>query len=139
MAADESPVRLLAGGNPQIPKGEGDAVVQRYLDAIPADRQALARRVDELITAHVPGVRKAVKWNSPLYGGEPGGWFLSMHVMTRYVKVALFRGAHLSPLPPVASREPEVRYLHLGVGEEINEPQLIAWIQQAAVLPGEAM
>jgi hypothetical protein len=139
MTPTDPPVRLLAGGNPQISKGEGDAVVQRYLDAIPADRQALARRVDELITAHVPGVRKAVKWNSPLYGGEPGGWFLSMHVMTRYVKVAFFRGAHLSPLPPVASRMPDVRYLHLGIGEEINEPQLVAWIQPAAVLPGEVM
>ena len=139
MTPDESPVRLLAGGNPQIPKGEGDAVVQRYLDAIPADRQALARRVDELITAHVPGVRKAVKWNSPLYGGEPGGWFLSMHVMTRYVKVAFFRGAHLCPLPPVASRVPEVRYLHLAVGEAVDEAQLTHWVQQAAVLPGEVM
>lgn len=139
MTPSDPPVRLLAGGNPQIPKGEGEAVVQSYLAAIPADRQPLARRVDELVTTHVPHVRKAVKWNSPLYGGEFGGWFLSMHVMTRYVKVAFFRGAQLSPPPPVGSKSPEVRYLHLGVGEEIDEPQLIAWIQQAAALPGEVM
>ncbi|SDQ60815.1 hypothetical protein SAMN05428982_1793 [Pseudoxanthomonas sp. CF385] len=132
--------RLLSGGNPQIPKGEGDAPVRAYLAAVPGWKQALAKRLDALVEKTVPGVRKAVKWNSPLYGA-PGaeGWFLSFHCFERYLKVTFFRGQSLRPVPPEASKVPDVRYLHLREGEAFDEALLGGWIAQASRLPGEKM
>jgi hypothetical protein len=131
---------LLSGGNPQIPKGEGDAPVQAYLAAMPGWKQAVGRRLDELVVAAVPGVRKAVKWNSPFYGA-PGqeGWFLSFHCFTHYVKLTFFRGLSLSPIPPGESKSQDTRYFDIREDAEIDEAQLIAWIQQASKLPGEKM
>lgn len=127
---------LLAGGNPQIAKGDGDAPVQAYLEAIPGWKQAVARRLDTLIVRTVPGVRKAVKWNSPFYGVEGQGWFLNFHCFTKYVKVAFFKGSSLKPLPPGESKSKDVRYLDLRESDEIDEKLLANWIRQAAALPG---
>ena len=129
-------VRLLAGDNPQIPKGEGDGPVQAYLDAIPGWKQGRARQLDALITANVPKVRKAVKWNSPWYGVEGQGWFLSFHCISKYLKVAFFKGTSLDPLPPVESKQQEVRYLHVFEDEPLDEAQFVAWVKQASKLPG---
>ncbi|MCK6481824.1 MAG: DUF1801 domain-containing protein [Planctomycetes bacterium] len=128
---------LLSGGNPQIPKGDGDGPVQAYLAALPAWKRAVGRRLDALVVRTVPGVRKAVRWNSPFYGVEGRGWFLSFHAIARYVKVAFFKGASLRPLPPVASKVPGVRYLHVHEGEWPDDDLLADWIRQAAALPGE--
>jgi hypothetical protein len=133
--AGAAPV-LLAGGNPQIPKGDGDAPVQAYIAAMPGWKSAVGRRLDELISRTVPGVRKAVKWNSPFYGVEDQGWFLSFHCYTRYVKLAFFRGAALHPLPPVESKDANTRYVHIHEGDPIDEAQLAGWIKQASELPG---
>ena len=131
--------KLLSGENPQIAKGYGDEPVQAYIAAIPGWKQDLARRLDALITRAVPGVRKAVKWNSPLYGMEEGRWFLSFHCFTRYIKLAFLNGAELDPPPPVESKHQRTRYLHIHEGEELNERQLRDWITQASKLPGEKM
>ncbi|WP_457332229.1 DUF1801 domain-containing protein [Rhizobacter sp. P5_C2] len=130
---------LLAGGNPQIPKGEGNAPVQAFIAAMPGWKSNVGRRIDELVVRTVPAVHKAVKWNSPLYGIEGQGWFLSFHVFTNYVKVAFFRGAHLKPEPPVDSKSKETRYLHIREDEPLDEAQFIAWVEQASRLPGERM
>jgi hypothetical protein len=130
---------LLAGGNPQIPKGEGDAPVQAFIAAMPGWKRDVGRRIDELVVRAVPGVRKAVKWNSPFYGLEDPGWFLSFHVFTNYVKVAFFRGALLEPVPPVGSKNKDTRYLHIGEHEPLDEARFIAWVEQASRLPGERM
>jgi hypothetical protein len=127
---------LLAGGNPQIAKGEGDAPVQAYIAAMPGWRRDVGRRLDALIVNAVPGVRKAVKWNSPFYGVEGQGWFLSLHCFTNYVKVAFFNGASLRPLPPGESRHKDVRYLDIHEDDRLDEPRLAAWVRQAARLPG---
>ncbi|HEX6219330.1 MAG TPA: DUF1801 domain-containing protein [Sphingomicrobium sp.] len=127
---------LLAGGNPQIPKGDGDEPVQAYIAAMPGWKRETGRRLDRLIERTVPGVRKAVRWNSPFYGVEGQGWFLSFHVFTRYVKLAFFRGAKLHPLPPVESKDGNTRYLHIHEGEQFDEELLASWIRQAAKLPG---
>jgi hypothetical protein len=129
-------VVLLSGGNPQIAKGEGDAPVQAYIAAMPGWKRDLGRRLDALIVRSVPGVRKAVKWNSPFYGVENRGWFLSFHVFTRYVKVTFFRGASLQPIPPGASKHEDVRYLDIHEDDELDEAQLASWVKQAAALPG---
>ena len=129
--------RLLTGGNPQIAKADGDAPVQAYIDAMPGWKSAAGRALDEIITRAVPGVRKAVRWNSPFYGVEGQGWFLGMHCIAKYVKVAFFRGAQLSPMPPVASKQKDVRYLHVHEGEAIDEAQFVRWVRAAAQLPGE--
>ena len=126
---------LLAGGNPQIAKGEGDAPVQAYIAAIPGWKQDVARRVDALIVRIVPGVRKAIKWNSPFYGIEGQGWFLSTHCFTKYVKVTFFKGTSLRPVPPGASKHPEVRHLDIHEGE-LDEARLAPWVKQASELPG---
>jgi hypothetical protein len=130
---------LLAGGNPQIPKGDGDAPVQAYLAAMPGWKRDIGRRLDMLIVRTVPDVHKAVKWNSPFYGIEGEGWFLNFHCFTKYVKVAFFRGTSLRPPPPGASKHDEVRYLDIHEHDEIDEGQLAAWVEQASRLPGEQM
>ncbi len=131
--------KLLSGGNPQIAKGYGDAPVQAYIAAMPDWKGEVGRRLNALIEKAVPGVNKAVKWNSPLYGLGEQTWFLSFHCFDRYVKVAFFRGAALNPPPPVASKQKDVRYFHIHEGDDINEPQLAAWVKQASQLPGERM
>jgi hypothetical protein len=131
--------KLLAGGNPQIALGYGDAPVQAYIAAMPDWKRAVGRRLDALITSAVPGVRKAVKWNSPFYGIEEGTWFLSFHCYTRFVKVAFFRGAALTPLPPGASKQKDVRYLDIREDEPIDEAELADWVTQASQLPGVKM
>ncbi len=129
---------LLSGGNPQIAKGYGDAPVQAYIAAMPGWKSEVGRRLDALIVGAVPGVRKAVKWNSPFYGVEDDVWFLSFHCFTKYVKVAFFRGASLRPVPPGASKHKDVRYLDIHEGE-LDEAQFAAWVKQASQLPGERM
>jgi hypothetical protein len=131
--------KLLSGGNPQIAKGHGDAPVQAYIAAMPGWKSAVGRRLDALISDAVPGVLKAVKWNSPLYGMEEKTWFLSVHVFAKYIKVAFFRGAALDPLPPVGSKQKDVRYFHIHEDEAFDEAQFVDWVKQASQLPGERM
>lgn len=130
--------KLLSGGNPQIPKGDGDAPVQAFIDAMPEWKHDIGRQIDELVVSAVPDVSKAVRWNSPFYGVEGQGWFLSFHCFTKYVKVTFFKGSRLNPLPPGESKQPEVRYLDIHEGG-IFEDQLVDWIQQAAAIPGEEL
>jgi hypothetical protein len=130
--------KLLSGGNPQIAKGDGDAPVQAYLDAVPPGwKQDTCRRLDALIAQAVPGVRRQVRWNTPFYGApDQEGWFLGFHCTTRYVKVAFFNGIALDPQPPVASKQPKVRYLHLHEGDQPDEA-FLDWVSQARTMPGE--
>jgi hypothetical protein len=135
-SANSAKPRLLSGGNPQIPKAEGDAPVQAYIAAMPGWKRDVGRRVDALIARAVPRVRKAVKWNSPFYGIEGQGWFLSFHCFTRYVKLAFFRGSSLRPLPPGESKQKDVRYLDIHQDDRLDEAQLVRWVKQASRLPG---
>jgi hypothetical protein len=130
---------LLAGGNPQIAKADGDAPVQAYIAAMPGWKRDVGGRLDALIVRTVPGVRKAVKWNSPFYGIEGQGFFLSFHCFTKYVKVGFFRGTSLRPLPPGESKHKEMRYLDIHEDDQLDEAQLTAWVKQASQLPGERM
>lgn len=149
MAVAESAVRqptkvaakpkLLSGGNPQITKGYGDAPVQAYIAAMPGWKRDVGRRLDAIIERTVPGVFKAVKWNSPFYGSEEGVWFLGIHCIAKYVKVAFFRGTSLHPLPPVESKQKEVRYFHIHEDDQLDEAQFADWVKQASQLPGEKM
>jgi hypothetical protein len=132
---EKVPGGLLSGGNPQIAKADGDAPVQAYIAAMPGWKRDIGKRLDALIVRNVPNVRKAVKWNSPFYGIEGEGWFLSFHTYTRYVKVAFFRGASLRPLPPGTSKSKDVRYLDIREGDELDE-HIASWVKQAAALPG---
>lgn len=128
---------LLAGGNPQVAKADGDAPVQAYIAAIPAGwKRDLARRLDDLIDGHAPKVRKAVKWNSPFYGFEGRGWFLAFHCFTRYIKVTFFRGGALKPPPPGASKNKEVRVLDIHEDDPIDEKQFASWLKQARKMDG---
>ena len=131
--------RLLAGGNPQIAKADGDAPVQAYIAAMPGWKRDVGHRLDALIVRTVSGVRKAVKWNSPLYGVEGQGWFLGIHCFTNYVKVAFFRGTSLRPVPPGESKSKDTRYLDIHEDDQLDEAQLAAWVKQASQLPGERM
>src|SRR5687768_5270063 len=135
----KAPVVLLSGGNPQIAKADGDAPVQAYIAAMPGWKRRVGRHLDALITRTVPGVRKAVKWNSPFYGIEGEGWFLSFHCFTKYVKVTFFRGTSLRPVPPGESKHKDVRYFDIHEDDEVDEAQLAAWVKQASKLPGERM
>lgn len=128
---------LLSGGNPQIAKGDGEAPVQAYLAAMPDWKGDIGRHLDKLIAEVVPDVRKAVRWNSPFYGIEGNGWFLSMHCFTKYVKVTWLNGSHLKPLPPQKSKDEKVRYLNVNDGDQMDDDQLREWIRQAIDLPGD--
>ncbi|NRP86062.1 hypothetical protein GFPCMMHI_01965 [Ensifer adhaerens] len=131
--------KLLAGGNPQIPKGEGNGPVQAYIAAMPGWKQRVGRAIDDVIERTIPGVRKAVKWNTPLYGVEGQGWFLGFHCYERYVKVTFFRGASLDPVPPGQSKQKDVRYLDIHEDDLIDDTSLSDWIRQASALPGERL
>jgi len=128
--------RLLAGGNPRIAKAHGNAPVRTYLAAMPGWKRDVGRRLDALIVRTVPEARKAVKWNSPFYGIEGQGWFLSFHCFTKYVKVTFFNGGSLSPLPPGESKSKTVRYLDIHEGDQLDEVQFATWIRQASEIPG---
>ena len=129
--------RLLSGGNPQIPQGDGDAPVQAYLAAMPGWKRDVGRYLDALVERCVPDVRKAVRWNTPFYGIDDQGWFLAYHCFTKYVKVTFLNGASLRPVPPVSSRHEEVRYFHIHEEDEPDEELLVNWIKQASALPGD--
>lgn len=130
---------LLAGGNPQIPKGDGDGPVQAYLAAMPGWKGDVGRLLDSIIVAAVPDVQKAVRWNSPFYGVGGNGWFVSFHCFTRYVKVTFFAGDSLNPAPPVDSKQEGVRYLHVSEEEPLDQDQFADWVAQASAVPGEAL
>jgi len=136
-AATPGGVKLLSGGNPQIAKADGDAPVQAYIAAMPGWKSDLGRRLDALIVDNVPGVRKAVRWNSPFYGVEGSGWIVSFHVLTRYVKVAFFNGIALDPVPPGGTEKSgDTRWLDIYEADALDEAQIAAWVRQAATLPG---
>ncbi|MGE0495576.1 MAG: DUF1801 domain-containing protein [Vulcanimicrobiota bacterium] len=136
MAKEPKEPKLLSGGNPQIEMGYGDEPVQAYIAAMPGWKSGVGRRLDELVTATVPELRKAVKWNSPFYGVEGLGWFLSFHCLTKYIKVAFFHGAALEPMPPVNSKQEKVRYLHVFEDEPLDEQQFVDWVKQASAVEG---
>ena len=140
-AADSTSAKpvLLSGGNPQIAKGYGDAPVQAYIAAMPGWKRDVGRRLDTLIDRAVPGVQKAVKWNSPFYGIADQGWFLSYHCFTKYVKVTFFRGRSLHPVPPGESKHEDVRYLNIREDDQFDEAQFVDWVKQASKLPGEKL
>jgi hypothetical protein len=138
VAKAETP-KLLSGGNPQIPKGYGDEPVQAYIAAMPGWKSEIGRELDALIVKTVPGVAKAMKWNTPLYGIEGQGWFLGIHCFNRYVKLTFFHGASLDPVPPESSKTAETRYFHIHENDAWDEAQLESWIRQASLLPGEKL
>jgi hypothetical protein len=138
-AGNDAGPKLLSGGNPQIPKGDGDAPVQAYIAAMPGWKSEIGRRLDTLIVETVPNVVKAVKWNTPFYGMGERRWFLAFHCYTRYVQVAFFDGASLLPLPPKSSKQANVRYWEIHEDQKIDETQFVDWIRQASVLPGEKL
>jgi hypothetical protein len=127
----------LSGGNPQIAKADGDAPVQEYIRAMPEWKRSVGRRLDALIEEHVPGVRKAVRWNSPFYGVDGKGWFMSFHVFTRYVKVTFFNGISLEPVPP-GGTDPKARWVDIHE-DDLDEKQMVSWIKQSSAIPGWMM
>jgi hypothetical protein len=129
-------VTLLSGGNPQIAKAEGNAPVKAYIAAVPGWKSGIAKKLDAIIVRSVPNVHKAVKWNSPFYGIEGRGWFMSFHAFTRYLKVAFIKGASLKPKPPGPSKDKHTRYLDIHEGDVLDEKQIASWVKQAAALPG---
>lgn len=129
--------KLLSGGNPQIPKGDGDGPVQAYIEAMPGWKHAVGKRLDELVVDAVPEVDKAVRWNSPFYGMAGQGWFLSFHCFARYIKITFLNGSSLDPPPPVESKHDDVRYLHVYEDGPLDEAQFTDWVRQASVIPGE--
>ncbi len=134
---DPSHVKLLSGGNPQIPKGDGDAPVQAYLAAMPGWKQEIGRRLDHLIVRELADVLKAIRWNSPFYGIPDQGFFLAFHCLTRSVKVTFFKGILLKPLPPGGTEKSgDARWIDLHENTALDEAQLASWIRQAAALPG---
>lgn len=131
--------KLLSGGNPQIPKGDGDAPVQAYIAAMPGWKRRVGEVIDTIVTRSVPGVRKAVKWNTPLYGMAEREWFLGFHCFDRYVKVTFFKGTSLLPQPPEKSKQAEVRYFHIHENDGVDEAAFADWVRQASELPGERL
>ncbi len=128
--------KLLSGGNPQIAKADGDEPVQAYIAAMPGWKSDAGRELDAIITRALPSVKKAVRWNSPFYGIEGEGWFLGLHCLTKYIKVAFFQGASLDPIPPIASKDKNARYFHIYEGDALDEAQIRKWVKQASKLPG---
>jgi len=138
MGTDQEPV-LLSGGNPQIARADGDAPVHAYIAAMPDWKRDIGRQLDALVVATIPEVQKAVRWNTPFYGMDGNGWFLSFHCFTNYIKVTFHNGSSLDPLPPESSKVPTVRYLHVSEAQPLDETQFVEWIRQARTLPGDTV
>ena len=136
--AKAQPVKLLSGGNPQIPKGDGDAPVQQYIAAMPGWKCEVGRQLDKLIETNIPGIRKAVRWNSPFFGTEELGWLVSFHVLTCHVQVNFFAGASLKPVPPGSGKDPNARWINISEEQPFDQQQMADWLQQAEKLPGWA-
>jgi hypothetical protein len=136
---DQKKPKLLSGGNPQVPKGDGPGPVKTYITAMPGWKKNVGTRIDALVAREVPGVRKAVKWNQPFYGAEEGKWFLSFRCYTQYVQVQFLNGTSLKPMPPKASKHDNMRYLDIREDDELDDQQLASWIKQASKLPGESL
>lgn len=136
--AEAKTPKLLSGGNPQIAKGYGDAPVQAYIAAMPGWKSAVGAQIDAIIEQTVPGVVKAVKWNSPFYGVEKDVWFTGLHCFDKYIKVSFFRGTSMTPEPPGKSKQAEVRYYDI-YEDRFDAAQFADWIEQASRLPGEKM
>jgi hypothetical protein len=130
--------RMLSGGNPQIAKGYGQEVIDAYVAAMPGWKKAAGEQIDAVVSREVPGVEKAVKWNSPFYGTERDSWFLSLHCFDKYIKLTFFQGASLEPQPKDKSKYPAVRYHHIHEGDDFAA-QLADWVRQAKDLPGEKL
>ncbi len=135
-APETTQPKLLTGGNPQIPKGDGDGPVQAYIEAMPGWKRGVGRRLDGIIERHVPDLRKGVRWNSAFYGTEERGWFLSFRCFTKYVKVSFFNGQALEPRPPIDAKDEGTRYFHIHEDDELDEDVLAAWVEQASKIPG---
>ena len=129
--------KLLSGGNPQIPKGDGRTFVSAYIDGMPGWKQDVGKKLDELILKVVPDATMAVRWNTPFYGIEGDGWFIAFHCLTKYIKVTFFKGTSLQPIPPESSKQENVRYFHIEENDQVDEKLLTSWIVQAAKIPGE--
>lgn len=129
--------KLLSGGNPQIPKGDGREFVRAYIEGMPGWKRDVGRKLDDLILKTVPDAKMAVRWNTPFYGIEGGGWFVAFHCLARYIKISFFKGASLQPVPPVSSKQENVRYFHIKEHDKIDEKLLTSWIEQASRIPGE--
>ncbi len=136
---DDTTPKLLSGGNPQIPKADGNAPVQAYIAAMPGWKRDVGVQLDALIVEAAPNVRKAVRWNTPFYGIESQGWFLGFHCFTKYVKLSFLCGGSLRPAPPIASKQENVRYLHIHEGDDLDVKSLISWVRQSASMPGELL
>lgn len=128
-------VVLLSGGNPQIAKADGDAPVQKYIEHMPGWKSDLGRRLDAVIEREVPNVQKCVRWNSPFYGVEGMGWFLNIHVFTRYIKVTFLKGSQMTSQPPGSGKDPDARWYDI-YEDAFDEEQFAEWVRQAAALPG---
>ena len=135
LPVNENGVAILSGGNPQIARGDGDKPVQMYIANMPEWKREVGRQLDDLIVRTVPNVRKAVRWNSPFYGVDGQGWFISYHVFARYVKVTFLKGKSLDPLPPIDSKDPDARYYHI-FEDGMDKAQMEEWVRQAAAVPG---
>ncbi len=135
MAAKPASPKLLSGGNPQIAKGDGDAPVQAYIAAMPGWKKEVGERLDALIGKAVPKAQKMVRWNSPFYGVDGQGWFVSVHCFTKFVRLTFFKGTSLKPQPAGPSKVADVRY-HDITEDAFDDKQIAAWIKQAAKLPG---
>lgn len=128
--------RLLSGGNPQIPKGDGEQPVRDYIAAMPGWKSKVGERLDALLSETIPDVRKAVRWNQPFYGTDGETWLVSFRCYTEYVQIQFLKGSSLDPEPPKASKHDEVRYLDIYEDDELDEMQLRSWFTQSAKLPG---
>ena len=137
MSGKSSKPKLLSGGNPQIAKADGDEPVQAYIEAMPGWKQDVGRWLDDLVMATVPEVRKAVRWNTPFYGIEGQGWFLSCHCFTKYVKISFLNAGCLQPPPPEASKYEHVRSIHIREQDAPDSGQMAAWVKQASKAPGD--
>ena len=132
-------VKLLSGGNPQVPKGDGDEAVRFYIKHMPEWKQGLGERIDQLIAGIVPNVYRKIRWNQPFYGVDADTVFASFRCFTKKVQIAFHNGSSLNPQPPKTSKHPDVRYLDIHQDDELDETQLASWIQQAHQLPGEKL
>ena len=126
----------MAGKASDAKTADGDAPVFAYIYRLPQPQRGIAEHIDALAARTLPGLRRAVKWGMAYYGVE-GGWCFAAGAFVGHVKLMFIRGTELDPVPlitPIGMGK-QTRGVELASVDDLDEPQVASWMQQAAAMP----
>lgn len=131
------PETMITGKASPARAADGDEPVFAYIASLPQPQRGIAERVDALAAKTLPGLQRSVKWGMSYYGvGD--GWCFCCGGFAKHVKLMFVNGVTLTPVPPVTpvAMGKSTRGVELESVEDLDEPQIAAWMKQIAAVPG---